>query len=620
MSFLEKRSCWLFTAVGLCPFFLAVSIGLTESVPSSQSTPKNVTVSDFSHLKEKLGDLKIQLLTLQQQPLKETLRDPRVTLNRVEVYLSLDDGLLVPEKIELQWNGKTVMATQYSHTRQAAVSEGGIDKLITLESEPGMHLLEIHYTHKPTSKAPIPYEKTLTVQKKNALLAIVLRPHLIKQGLVVEQELLEGPISDQMERWLDLWYRNAIFYYHLRQFSQAASLLLTCLESQGIPSKRAELLYWLGRTYLDWGLDDQAIQTFQQLIGQFPSADDLTPRAWFYLQKARYLQGHYQAVTAAYHKLNRGLPPAMLWEVHYLVGQSFLYQKDYAKAIMALNQVPKGSEHYPYVLYALGLAYLGLGDTYAAQQTYKKLIDLDLRADPSDPSTKQKLVEKTRITLGFIYLEQNRHQEAISVLERIPSSSPFFDQALFGIGWSYLRLEEYVKAIVVFRDLTERFPYSPYSYEAGLMTGHSFSKLKAYAKAVDSYRQALKTSSDQISTLTEQMEQLHQKKLDFTKNTLLLDPRYSLEESDGLDQALKSYLELTHLITSTSAQVVDARLMSQMKTLERQLYDTLQRLTLQSLNQQRQRLEDLSIQASIGIAKNLVLEKTDFGGEELVLE
>ena len=218
-----------------------------------------------------------------------------------------------------------------------------------------------------------------------------------------------------------------------------------------------------------------------------------------------------------------------------------------------------------------------------------------------------------------MFIEQNRYQEAISALGMVSTRSPFFDQALFGIGWSYMKLEEHVKAIVVFKDLTEMLPESSYAYEARVTMGYSYSKLKAYTKAVDNYRNSLEVSSRQINLLTQKMETVKLQGIDLNQahKPLALE---SPEEADKIRGIVEKYQDLTRLSSKDWAQPMGNDLKVGLKDLGRRFSSVFQNLILQSLQRQRERLEELSIQASIGIAKNLVLEKTEFGGEELVFE
>lgn len=608
MSFVVKLTGLLVAVLGLFQLTLAIPKGLATPSASFPTT-------DLTLLQNNLGELRIRLLSLQLQPFRQMFKDPVSSRGKVEVYLLVEDMEAVPEKIQLAWDDQPVTSIEYNPPRQAALAHGGADKLMTLETNPGLHTLGVHYARGVPSRDHSLFVSAIPLQKKNAPMVLLLRPKVLKKGLELEHAMWD---VEQKSQTLRLWLQNAIFHYHAGNFEHAAELLLVCLEFQEASAQRAELLLWLGKTYLGWGFEGQAISTLQQLIREFPS-DRTVPEAWSDLVKAQYRQGQYDAVTATYTRVGRGFPALMMPEVHYMAGQSFLAVKDYTKAIATLNQIPKNSTHYPYTLYALGQAYLGLGDTFAAQQALKKLIDLNPPTDSKDVAQVARLIEKGMVTLGLMWVEQNRYPEALSVLGMVSTHSPFFDQALFGMGWCYMKLEEHVKAIVAFGDLTERFPESSYAYEARLMMSYSYSKLKAYARAVDSYRKSLVSSSQQVTLLNQRMNTLRQKGIDLSQVSSSSwfgdDPN-----AERVLQVIGKYQELSLSASKDQGPPLSQDLKRRLKELGPRLVSIVQSLSMESLQNQRQRLEDLSVQAGIGIAKNLVLEKTEFGGEQLVLE
>jgi hypothetical protein len=115
------------------------------------------------------------------------------------------------------------------------------------------------------------------------------------------------------------------------------------------------------------------------------------------------------------------------------------------------------------------------------------------------------------------------------------------------------------------------------------------------------------------------MEMLRQKGIDLNPVNRSLGLE-SPEDSNKILETVERYRELTLLLSREWPQPIGNDLRVGLKDLGHRLSSVLKDLTFQGLQRQRERLEELSIHASIGIAKNLVLEKTEFGGEELVLE
>ena len=185
-----------------------------------------------------------------------------------------------------------------------------------------------------------------------------------------------------------------------------------------------------------------------------------------------------------------------------------------------------------------------------------------------------------------------------------------------------MKLGEYVKAIVAFQDLIERMPKSPYADEAGLWIGHCYANLKAYSSAVVSYRKALEAASQQVASTLQQIERIRQLEDDPAEmaQSAWTSAWIRGDEKLRIRNTLEKYQEMAHLLSEDRTGSGSSRLRADFKNLSKRFSGTLSDLSLQALQDQRQRLEDLSIQAAIRIAINLVLDKREFGGEELVFD
>ncbi|MCI0528708.1 MAG: hypothetical protein L0Y56_14820, partial [Nitrospira sp.] len=206
------------------------SLAYLDAVHEPAIIPVSLPASDLASLQDKLGELSIRFLSLQQQSLRQLLKDPVSNRSRLEVYLLLEDKDAVPEKIQLAWDDQPVTTIEYSPARQTALAQGGADKLFDLETAPGIHTLSVDYARGMPTRDHSLYV-TAPIRKKNTMMVLLLRPKVLKKGLELQHEVWESPITEKKAQWLQLWFQNAIFYYHLGQFEEAAGLLLVCLES-----------------------------------------------------------------------------------------------------------------------------------------------------------------------------------------------------------------------------------------------------------------------------------------------------------------------------------------------------------------------------------------------------
>lgn len=604
-----KLISFILTGFALSQFFLGISEAKNASDPKATTLTMTTPSEPRALLEDDLDRLRIRLLERRQAVLQKNLLGD-ATQNHVEVFLLADATAPLPQEIEIRWDQLSPLLIGYTDAKRKALQKAGANQLLTLKAASGTHSFWIRYK----SSSGKTSELSIPVLKKGVPLILILKPGKSGRSLVLEHQLLEQNTPVTVGQRLGLWQHQAVFLYHQGKLDEAAGLFLFCLQTHPNPARRAEAAVWLSRVYLDWKSTGQAIRLLEQVLEQPSPETRVRDEAWYYLQKAHYRRKHYETVTALFSQEEHAAPPQARIELFYLAGQSFLRQKNYSKAIPAFNQVPRGSRFHPFALYGLGLAYLGFGDTFAAKESLQELID-DYDAD--DPLLKN-LIDRSRLTLGLMMIEQNRYGEALNVLSALPSRSPLFDQALFGIGWSFLKSGEYVKAIVVFRDLMEIMPDSFYSYEAGLWTGFCYAELKAYARSVNSYREALQAASKQITAILRQMDQLRKEKVDLAELSRL--PWLKQSEKNALEESFGKFQELSHLISQDGIQNGPETLRVNLEELSVRLDSSLKDYSLEILDERRRRLEDLSIQAALGIAVSLVLEKREFGREELILE
>jgi hypothetical protein len=278
-------------------------------------------------------------------------------------------------------------------------------------------------------------------------------------------------------------------------------------------------------------------------------------------------------------------------------------------------------------------------------ESFRRLAALDAQGN----QTFQRLIDKAHLTVGYEFLHQKRYADAISQFALVPPASRLFDQALFGIGWGYFKQEEFVKAAVVFKDLRQRFPESPYSQEALVALGYAYSRLQAFKLSIDQFRLALDSVTTQAQTLQQQIDAIAQPNwapplsIDrypvvsgLSSQVQLDDLLNHFKEEETLQRALEHYQALTRAIALIDGGLLDLSQMAQNQSQwlsgqeNKQRFTTLRagfdevkkqatglqtafkkelsQASSQWLQQAQIRLEEASVQASIGIARNLVLD------------
>ncbi|MBI3610737.1 MAG: tetratricopeptide repeat protein [Nitrospirae bacterium] len=387
---------------------------------------------------------------------------------------------------------------------------------------------------------------------------------------------------------------------------------------------RSRLVVQVERT-----LKDLAVRTRRESIAT---------EAWFQLEKLYYRRGDYPQALGAFFKIKT--PESSQWpswnEAVYLAGNSYLYLKEYRKATELLNKIGRGSDDYPYALYSMGLADLKIVETGSSTPVpFEKLMALNTREDP----VLRELVNKTRVTLGFAFLERKRYKEAAVLFEAIPSQSQYWPEARSGIGRAYLGMEKCVKAIVIFRDLIEQAPTHPYGLEARLYVGSCYAKMNAYRRSVDSYQSALQTYAAERENLKKRIQKIQ---AEGAENLLLKPGSASMEKpspafssrpdlvlerdfpelidlyADGArleEQIAQKFLQ-TNDPNNPTGDPVDGTvwepIQARLKDIRRNINELLKTAATDHLSIRIKQIDDLVVRANVGIAKNTILMQ-DYG-------
>jgi outer membrane protein assembly factor BamD len=202
---------------------------------------------------------------------------------------------------------------------------------------------------------------------------------------------------------------------------------------------------------------------------------------------ARFNKRDYPEALKKFEELKSNFPdspPYTIW-AELKVGDCHFFEKKYVEAIAAYEEFKKihpGHEEIPYVQYQIGMSYFNQMFTLDRDQTptKKALSSLEYLIANYPPSlftekAKGKIaVCKKRLAdhefyIGNFYYKQGKFQAAAArfegLLEKFPKD-PDEDKTLHFLGKSYLELEQWEKAEVIFTKIVTEYPKSSYYKEA----------------------------------------------------------------------------------------------------------------------------------------------------------
>lgn len=168
---------------------------------------------------------------------------------------------------------------------------------------------------------------------------------------------------------------------------------------------------------------------------------------------------------------------------HYQMGLSYLGERNYTGALVALTEAEKLDPDNPEVLYNLGLAYIGKKRPDLAEQRLQRALILK-------PS-----YSAARNDLGVAYLELKRWDNAIQQFKLVKDDL-FYDNgdsAAINLGLAYLGKGDYPKALEELRAVAGGNPRNPVIH---LSLGRVCFAMDKTEQAIVEYRKALEIYND----------------------------------------------------------------------------------------------------------------------------
>jgi hypothetical protein len=216
---------------------------------------------------------------------------------------------------------------------------------------------------------------------------------------------------------------------------------------------------------------------------------------------------------------------------------------------------------------------------------------------------------------------------------------------------------EHVKAIAIFQDLITRFPRGEHVHEARLAMASSYADLHASTRAVTAYRAALEAGMASLREVDRLRGALDHPNWDPVAERITDDSTFQAEPalSRSMERyrwLLRSEAELRRTLDHVpeylspapsgcsdtqkpcsnarghNPRAVDAAqlvaegrtLLVNLDALKGAFRGVLRGQAHDALDREQQRIEDWAVQASVGIAKNLIADRDELGSDALTLD
>ncbi len=305
--------------------------------------------------------------------------------------------------------------------------------------------------------------------------------------------------EDWPQRAADTGYGVALYEYHQGNAFAALTRLNLANSGDGIAGHGDHPLLVEGGLMLAYGMTREARKLFNELLAESDVSPETRNQAWFYLGKVFWLERDFEAASDGLGRVDGELleesDEALFHEWVYLRGQLALSADPARGAAVqeALDQLPPTSPWRWYLEYNSAVQRLSEGQAEKAIDDLQSLLNDETELEGlSEEANAERgaLEQQARLTLGRLYLGQDRFDAAMKVLADIPLNGMLSDQALYDYAVAASRLEQHGLALQALKTLEGRPLFTPWLQQIPYARAFTLEQMGRRADAFEAYRQA----------------------------------------------------------------------------------------------------------------------------------
>ena len=283
---------------------------------------------------------------------------------------------------------------------------------------------------------------------------------------VLQHRDVDEPELDTLYPFIgDAEFSLGDFELHYRMHHRAGRAISAVLEGAVDEIVRNDAAYRLARIHFQKGQADDAMRALERIDGRVP--DDIRDDIEFLRANVHLARGEPEAAAAV------------------------------------LDKLESSTEFGAFAAYNFGIALLQSGQPSAAREQLERAGQFRVR-DPGDLAIR----DKSNLVLGTLLLEAEEHDHARSILKRVRLDGPYSNQALLNIGWSNMTTEDYDRAVVPWKMLSEREATDHATQEAMLALPYAYGKLDIHGRAAIHYGYALDAFGVEIDKLNASIDSI----------------------------------------------------------------------------------------------------------------
>ena len=316
----------------------------------------------------------------------------------------------------------------------------------------------------------------------------------------------------------DALYGLATSAFQLRDYTEAARILNSLLQSFPPSPLKPYALYQLGLTYFHQEEYAKSVEVFERFeTARADSQLETAPsdEGLFWKARALYELEDYGTTIKTCHQLIREFPSSPLrFRAEFFVAESTYWSEQTPEAhrlarqkYQALLRKQSSGEWAEKCRYGIGWTYLSEAVASHGQiQTKHYHEAIGAWSEVVKHHPRGTFADAALFQSGIVYINLKQYDKGIKTFNRVISSYPgsdWHDNARYQTGRSHYKQEKYWEAIIAFDEMLRRHPGSPLVPTAIFGIANAYFKQRKFAEAIKYYQQVVEKFPNQMVPIRE---------------------------------------------------------------------------------------------------------------------
>ncbi len=274
-------------------------------------------------------------------------------------------------------------------------------------------------------------------------------------------------------------YNKALTLYHQEKYWDAFFIFGQILAQFPDFFKNDWVHYYLRGCQEELDMREGSRDGYEHAIKTYPQSE-VVPYCDLGIMRINYRNGNNAAVSNQFTKLNKmSTPDSLKHHAYYLMGETQMRQKNYAKAIQLFSVIPASHPSYVFAQHSQAVAYVLSNNMQRARES----LEAAIQAEVSTPEQKE-AVNRSLLLIGYLFYEEQWLSKAVTALREIPSSSYYHEDALLGLAWTAVKAQQWGDCLTAARNLQKTSEKLVLQSEAALLEAYGLLMQQNYSEAV----------------------------------------------------------------------------------------------------------------------------------------